>query len=72
MTGFRESLSVAYADYRDARRRGWRGDGDASKALAEMADLLALLDVCLDETEWRRGQYMRDSRVWPLTASRGW
>ena len=42
----RESLTLAYQDYRKARRRGWPGAADADKALAEVIDLVALLDVC--------------------------
>jgi hypothetical protein len=62
----REGLTAAYRDYRDARARGWRGQGDAGKALCEVLDLVALLDVCADEFEWRRVQYMATGRLWPL------
>jgi hypothetical protein len=64
----RESLTLAHADYRSARCRGWRGQADAGKALAEVVDLVALLDVIADEIEWRRGQFRAGGRAWPLVA----
>jgi hypothetical protein len=64
----RESLTAAYADYREARCRGWRGLSDAERALAEVTDLVALLDVLCDEIEWRRGQFRAGGRSWPLVA----
>ena len=64
----RESLTLAHADYRSARCRGWRGQADAGKALAEVVDLVALLDVLCDEIDWRRGQFRAGGRAWPLVA----
>ena len=57
-----------YQDYRDARRRGWRGDADADNALGEVVDLVALLDVCADEFVWRKLRYWHTNWHRPLAA----
>jgi hypothetical protein len=68
---FRDGLTDAHERYRIARCRGRRGDGDAGEALAEVVDLVALLDVLADEFTYRRGWYLHVGRLWPL-GSRLW
>jgi hypothetical protein len=62
----REGLTAAYAEWRKARARGWRGQADADKALAEIVSLSYLLDGVTECLEWRRGQYLATGRAWPL------
>jgi hypothetical protein len=63
----RESLTAAYADWRDARKRGWRAEADADKALQEIIDLTALLEVIVDTLAYRRGEHLAHGRAWPLS-----
>lgn len=62
----REGLSDAYAEWRQARSRGWRGQADADKALAEIVNLSYLLDGVAECLEWRRGLYLNTGKAWPL------
>lgn len=62
----RESWAMARQSYQDARARGLRGQLDADKAVAEMADLVALLDVVAEALAYRRGLYLDRNQAWPL------
>lgn len=62
----RESLTMAQQAYREARARGWRGQADADRAAAEVANLTALLAVIVEGFDYRRGLYFARGGSWPL------